>query len=797
MIQHNHIRSILLSFLLVLTCLTARAQPSFIRHYTESLYFPTLYLTDFAEHPDSGFFGLWRKGYHGQGDSAQVGISHFMPNGDLLQSKRMDFWPQVGTQYRNFLEVSPSGAVYFSSNYVSGDTIHALIAEIDPHNCEPIWAKAYGWADHRSGLERMEPMANGDLLLVCGRANYNGILDSLFYHPMIMRLDSAGNLKWHKQPILQWTSVKDVVEMPNGDLLVAGSGVPEGLGTGATFLFHLDSNGVTKSVRSYSDSILRLDPQGMHIWSNGNIGILGGMWSDTSNILYEYTGMIVADTAGNLISGTLYEGFQSGSNEGLQIESDLVIAGYTRDWGVDSSQAALYKIDSLGAPLWSRYYDEDFMVDSAIIGSSNAILALDDGGFLLGGINHGDSVFNHWSTYLMSVDSAGNNGCNSFASTPVTLPFNVQIASITPTDTLIPIQAYSIPWTTDSLEFTDTYACISECVWPGDTDNDGLANNFDLLPIGLAYGFLGPNRYNPSNNWTCQNAANWGDQFLSGANHKHADCNGDGIVNEADTMAIHLNYGLFHPRLNGASAGSASQPPLLLHIPQDTAYVGDTIHAPILLGSPQFPLDSIYGIAFRLLYDKGLVDSATAWISYDSSWFGDNSNTLHMSRDFWTEGFIDGAITRIDHQNTQGYSQIATLHFILIDNIEGKREAVEILHMDMGLSMGLTSGARTVEVEQVGDSLVVLDPEIAVGAAQDPRERIWLYPNPASELLNIAADENPILELEVYTLEGKSLLKMQPRSKQVQLNLGRLPPGMYILKASTRKGVANRRFTRK
>ena len=85
-------------------------------------------------------------------------------------------------------------------------------------------------------------------------------------------------------------------------------------------------------------------------------------------------------------------------------------------------------------------------------------------------------------------------------------------------------------------------------VWPGDTDADGIAHHVDVLNIGLAYGNIGVGRPQARLQWQAQRAINWDSLFHAGLNYKHADCNGDGIVNTDDTLAIHLNYGLIHPK---------------------------------------------------------------------------------------------------------------------------------------------------------------------------------------------------------------------------------------------------------
>ncbi|MFC2084818.1 hypothetical protein ACFLS9_07155, partial [Bacteroidota bacterium] len=89
--------------------------------------------------------------------------------------------------------------------------------------------------------------------------------------------------------------------------------------------------------------------------------------------------------------------------------------------------------------------------------------------------------------------------------------------------------------------------CIS--VWPGDADNNGVANVADILPLGFYYGnSSGASRPGGSCLWQsqcCPLSPAW-----SPANAVYADCNGDGTVNVADVLCIGLNYGNIHRELH-------------------------------------------------------------------------------------------------------------------------------------------------------------------------------------------------------------------------------------------------------
>jgi len=76
-------------------------------------------------------------------------------------------------------------------------------------------------------------------------------------------------------------------------------------------------------------------------------------------------------------------------------------------------------------------------------------------------------------------------------------------------------------------------------VWPGDTNNDGIVNQVDVLSIGFYWKHTGPKRSttNPSV-WEAQQATPWQPDERA----TFADANGDGIVNQNDVLSIGLNW---------------------------------------------------------------------------------------------------------------------------------------------------------------------------------------------------------------------------------------------------------------
>ena len=78
-------------------------------------------------------------------------------------------------------------------------------------------------------------------------------------------------------------------------------------------------------------------------------------------------------------------------------------------------------------------------------------------------------------------------------------------------------------------------------VWPGDTDNNGIVDERDVLPIGMYWAKTGPARSPASATWAAQTASTWTPSTAT-----YADANGDGIVDERDVLPIGMNWHKTH-----------------------------------------------------------------------------------------------------------------------------------------------------------------------------------------------------------------------------------------------------------
>ncbi|MEP7263203.1 MAG: T9SS type A sorting domain-containing protein [Bacteroidota bacterium] len=212
------------------------------------------------------------------------------------------------------------------------------------------------------------------------------------------------------------------------------------------------------------------------------------------------------------------------------------------------------------------------------------------------------------------------------------------------------------------VDTTVSVTCVT-MVYPGDANNDGVANNVDLLSIGIAFNDTGAVRVDTTITWDAKYVQDWQNIFVDGTNHKHADCNGDGIVNDNDTTAINLNFGFTHNR-PATSTNIAGLPTLTIDLPQ-TVYSNSQTIAPVLLGDALTNADSVYGIAFSIYYNSSIVDEASIQFDITNSWLGSSVELLMVQHN--DAGRLDIAVTRKDHVSISGTGEIGRLNFHTTD----------------------------------------------------------------------------------------------------------------------------------
>jgi hypothetical protein len=328
-------------------------------------------------------------------------------------------------------------------------------------------------------------------------------------------------------------------------------------------------------------------------------------------------------------------------------------------------------------------------------------------------------------------------------------------------------------------------------VWPGDANYDLTATNLDILYIGIAFGDTGATRPGASNNWVAQPMADWPIYFYNGVNKKNADCDGNGIVEIADTVAVSLNYGLTHPArfADEENNFSAVDPSLSLNAIPDSVPASAHVHVDINFGTNAVPVDSIYGIAFSVYYDVAVVDTDSINVDFAGSWLGTiGTDMIGFYKSIPTAGRLDFALTRTNMINfLGGIGHLASFDIVIVDNISTITDSP----LRLADVTALTFSEYPRQVNTFDDTLFIRP---FTGSQEINFEKNFsIYPNPASEAIFVSSHHFEMNAVELFDVAGRRIFSSPATGFRVVLDVSGIADGVYMLRCSTAKGIYNHR----
>ncbi len=332
----------------------------------------------------------------------------------------------------------------------------------------------------------------------------------------------------------------------------------------------------------------------------------------------------------------------------------------------------------------------------------------------------------------------------------------------TPNDTTILLTVTTGTGCSQSANLTITTA--DSCVWPGDTNNDGVANYLDLLLIGLANQATGPMRSSVSTNWLGQGAVNWTSSTpVSNVNYKYIDANGNGTINEQDIQAIEDNYASEHnflpPDIWGQSRDDL--PPFYIEI-ADTVEDNTLLSLDIIVGSPDKAIAQAHGLGFQIQFDETLVNVSDLSVAVEG-WMG--NNLWSIDRLSMTPGLLDVGITRSDLVGQSGQGKIGTLN-ISFNTVSGPLPGS--LNIQNAYLINSDEGEIEVKTE-IREFIIVEDLINAVNQIDGSAFKERLSPNPVSDILHISSERN-IAQFEIYNLSGEMIDRNNLQGNQIALD---------------------------
>lgn len=340
--------------------------------------------------------------------------------------------------------------------------------------------------------------------------------------------------------------------------------------------------------------------------------------------------------------------------------------------------------------------------------------------------------------------------------------------------------------------------CVGDCVWAGDTNADGIVNMTDLLPIGRNMGEIGQERAGATMDvWYGQYADDWGSLFLDNESLdvKHIDADGNSIVTAMDTVAISEFYGRTHNMVPSVMPYAPYE-----FILEGPLFVnpGDLVEFTISIGTPDTPVEDIYGFVFPFNYNPDVIQPSSVQVRWDNNNFlAYDSPVLYMDHNN-LEGSFEAGYTRTSGLVANGHGQIGTLE-VIVDDIAGFRSDEEeyILQFggDAGASLNALGQYSAVQVRpfQVTVRLADEDEDISTELRE---ELVKTYPNPSNQYLTVHLNgQQDIDELILTTLTGQTVQYHQGvGTNRTILDVSQLPAGMYILSVVNENGRVNRKI---
>lgn len=346
----------------------------------------------------------------------------------------------------------------------------------------------------------------------------------------------------------------------------------------------------------------------------------------------------------------------------------------------------------------------------------------------------------------------------------------------------------------------------SACVWSGDMNGDGRVSVTDILALGRYIGLSGPARDDISYPFRSgQNADNWVYNQPNGLNIKHIDANGDGMISDADTLAIHDYYSDIHQFVPEEILAIKDYAFDL--IPNTTEVdSGDLLILDISIGSSANPVKDLFGLAFGLNINPAMIDSSSLDVEYyKNSWFAQGSGNLNMTKQpkdgvihtafTKTNAIVEDEIDGIKPPGSSGSGVIGRISFIVEDEIDGIRSSDTYKTKRIA-----TSGIQIEDVDGTKYSLPDTFIDIRVNTTKSvpvpSEDKLIVYPNPANQELMIHFNGRNIIKSCLITDQIGNIINHVPHLDQQSwsVNTANYPEGIYFVKVVSIQGVITKKI---
>lgn len=337
-------------------------------------------------------------------------------------------------------------------------------------------------------------------------------------------------------------------------------------------------------------------------------------------------------------------------------------------------------------------------------------------------------------------------------------------------------------------------------VWPGDVNNNGVVNAVDVLWWSVAQDVKGEKRGREDSIWAAQLVIAWPDTFPNGLNYAYADCDGNGVVNEADLRIISKNF--LRTRVNNrpdvfALGVPGRDPKLQLRTNQAFAKKGQTLPVEVGLGTSDILAKDFFGISFTIPYDPRVTGRVSNGANFElaaDSWLGKrNAEVKEFVVNSSNSGKTYVAVYKKKKENVpSGEGVIGTFNIVVVEDIVSGIETVDLGLEDIKLvNLGLEDSPVSIDTLRV--PIEGLSTARNVMIENDRHVRV--FPNPVYDQATVewTGEGGRIEQIEVFNLLGQRAPAAVSGGDRMRfVDLSRAPSGLYVLRIRTSEGVVSR-----
>ena len=355
-------------------------------------------------------------------------------------------------------------------------------------------------------------------------------------------------------------------------------------------------------------------------------------------------------------------------------------------------------------------------------------------------------------------------------------------------------------------ESSVTSSCFgADCVWSGDTNNDGIVSLSDLLPIGRYLGSVqssdGPST---TESWYGKKASDWDNVSAL----KYVNTNGDRFITDADTLAVRKYLGNTH----GIIAKDIPIQNFTVKLKGNTSVKpGEAVNLEVFIGDKSKPAIDLYGFTLSLPFNKQIFDLSKSSITFDSrSWLAYNSPVFALTNSNNDRGVMEAAYTRTSGKAADGFGKVGTARIIVIDIAgikppNGSNE-LQVTLGGQATASDANGNAYSLYVEpftltiDFSDSKEKATPTLPVEPILSPRYNeggeIGVFPNPATDFVNIKSFKNSLIKtVQLVNMSGQILFESNNiNQSEIELSIANRVTGMYYVRVLTENAIVTRKL---